>query len=340
MRGSTTAVFTSLALGVLAVEGGALAQDRVRVGLGYDVARAEADCPDEASFRNLVAARLGYDPFADGADDRVDVEIVAGGRQLRGRAAVLRGGQKATGGREIVGLPRECEALAAALATTVAIALDPVHALGAARPVPAVPSPDPTTPPPIPLTAPPNPSPPRAVEYAPAPAHLTSADRVRLFGSASGVASIATAPSVTLGGEVGVGLSVRAFSLEMMGRVETTPGAARVSSGDRLEVTILSATILPCANLGGFRACAFGRFGALQGYAPDVTTPTLQTSAFASLGARTGYTLDLTRIFGVRGEIEAGFPLVRTSLAINQAPIWTAPPVVGAFSLGAVVCFL
>src|ERR1700722_15263362 len=90
---------------------GARADERPSVVLHYNVARADASCPDEASFRNLVAARLGYEPFATGAPDRVDVEIARSGAGLRGRASVERRDGRTPGAREISGRPHECEAL-------------------------------------------------------------------------------------------------------------------------------------------------------------------------------------------------------------------------------------
>jgi hypothetical protein len=339
MRGAPATVVASLALSVLATVGPARADERASVRLGYDASRADAGCPDESSFRNLVAARLGYDPFIGPALDRVDIEIVRSGAQLRGHASILRAGTKVSGGREIVGLPGECEAVTAALATTVAIALDPVHAMAPAAALPPL-SPPPTAVPPAPPAVAPitliSMPQPMVLHEPPAP---PPREPIRLYGTAAAVASVAAAPSVTLGGEIGVGFGVRAFSLELMGRVEGMPGAARVPSGDRLEVTLITAAIVPCAHLGGFNACAFGRLGALQGYAPDVATPTLQTSVFASAGVRSGYTFELSRVIGIRGELEAGFPLVRTLLGVNNTPVWTASPVIGALSVGAVVRF-
>jgi hypothetical protein len=338
MRGSTAAVMAGLAVWLGEVEARAAPDGPVSIALGYDTSHAETSCPDEASFRNLVAARLGYDPFAPQAPDRVDIEIIKNGNQLRGHASVQHAGTSISGGREIIGQPHECEALAAALATTVAIALDPVRAMSPTEALPPLPPAILRSPPP-PVTSVPTPQSEAAPVRETPRASPPPAERLKLFGTAAGVASVAAAPSVTLGGEVGVGLSIRAFSLELMGRAEATPGATRVPSGDELEVTIFSAAVVPCANLSGFHACAFGRIGALQGYAPDVTVPTIQTSVFASAGVRAGYTVDLTRILSLRGDLEVGFPIVRTSLQIDGAPVWNASPVVGALSLGVVVRF-
>src|SRR5690242_9106328 len=80
--------------------------------LAYATPADVAGCPDEASFRNLVAARLGYDPFlAEGRHDAA-VSIEKHHGKLVARARVTRQGQTEPGVRELGGAPDQCEALA------------------------------------------------------------------------------------------------------------------------------------------------------------------------------------------------------------------------------------
>jgi hypothetical protein len=106
----------------------ASASEPARLTLTYG-APEEAGCPDEGSFRNLVAARLGYDPFVPESQDGVRVELVRDHQRMRGHVEVARQGQGAPLARDLSGDADKCEALGAALATTLAIALDPVSAL-------------------------------------------------------------------------------------------------------------------------------------------------------------------------------------------------------------------
>src|SRR5579859_6656110 len=88
------AVCATLVVAVCAVPPAAAAE-RERLRLTY-AAPEDAGCPDEASFRNLVAARLGYDPFVPDSPDVVSVSLQRDHRTLRGRAEVVRPGEPPT----------------------------------------------------------------------------------------------------------------------------------------------------------------------------------------------------------------------------------------------------
>jgi hypothetical protein len=311
----------------------AAADDRAELVLDYR-APDTAGCPDEGSFRHLVAARLGYDPFVPVGPSVVHVSVTRDHHTLRGRIAIARPGQLPSTPRDLAGQSDQCAALGEALATTLAIALDPVHALATPAPAPSPAPPPPLAPPPL-SPAPTAPLPPAPMATPPpAPLH------VGLYGFAGGLASLGNAPAVTLGGDLGVGLRLRAFSLELSGRAETTPGDPRASSGDRLAVTILSGSLQPCLTLGPASGCVTGRLGALQGYAPDVTHPSLGSSLYAAVGVRVAYTFPLTSALALRPSLEAAIPLVRTQLEIDGTPIWTSLPLSGSANLALVVDFL
>jgi hypothetical protein len=305
---------------------------RVAARLSYAV--NEPGCPDETSFRHLVTARLGYDPFDATATIRVSVEITKQRGRLHGHAEVVRG-EGAPGNRDLTGELDRCEPLTTAIATTVAIALDPGQSAATPEPPIALPTPQP---PPATLVVV------RERDAAPtppsAPAPRPEAEHVSLFGIAGGVASAALGPAPTFGPEIGFMLRTGALSLEGSARVETTFGDVRAAGGDRLEATIFSGAIVPCAHLAAVAGCLFGRVGAFQGRAPDVADPTLRTAAFAAVGLRGAYTLRISSSFGVRGALETGLPLVRTSLGIEGKDVWTAPPVFAGASLALLAKFL
>src|SRR5512132_3561634 len=57
--------------------------DRETARLVYVVAANASGCPDEESFRNLVTARLGYDPFEPHGKHAAAVEITREAGRLR-----------------------------------------------------------------------------------------------------------------------------------------------------------------------------------------------------------------------------------------------------------------
>jgi hypothetical protein len=289
--------------------------------------RAPANsCPDEESFRHQVAGKLGYEAFTEDGKHRASVIVRLERGRIRGRAEVTRRGQSAPGVRELDGEQGQCEALVAALATAVAIALDPVRGMQPAAPPPAPPASAPQI---VVVREEPAPPPEEKKEEAPAP-------RAHVFGVADGVVSLGLAPAPAAGGQVGVGLAWQTLSIEATGRIEATTGPEPVDSGDRIEATVYSALLSPCAALDAWALCITGRVGAFQARAPDVLNPNLGTSLFGAVGARAGYVLRLGQVVSLRALAFVELPLVRTSLLINQVTVWTAPPVLGGLAVGAV----
>lgn len=321
----------SLAVALFAstIAASAAAQDQETARLVYVVPAGLAGCPEEASFRDLVAARLGYDPFQSAGKHAASVEVARASGRLHARARVQRQGQANPGTRELAGALDQCEALVTALATTVAIALDPVR--GMAGPAPReVPAPSPPPPPPPSPAAPAPPAAPQVAPEAP-PA------RVSWLAHASGVASVGGTPGPALGGEIGFGLRVKSFLLEAGARAEVTPGTVTASSGDRIQAAIYTGTLAPCFHHAGWSGCALLRFGALQARAPDVVQPRFVTAPYAAAGLRGGYTLHLAGPLSMRASLDVAFPLVRRWLGISGEAVWTPPPISGGLGLGLVV---
>jgi hypothetical protein len=315
-----------------------------------------ASCPNEESFRHLVAARLGYEPFTPDGRHRVSVALRLDRNRLRGRAEIARAGQPSRA-RELAAEPDQCDSLVAALATAVAIAIDPARSAQATPPSPSIPPhpPDPVAPSPIavpPTTAapppiaappiapsaiaPPPPSPALAVPPA-GEAPPTARPSTKLFASLDGVAALGLAPGGVAGGELDVGVRVSSVSLALLGRLEATLGASRVSSGDRLEATIASGGIVPCLHPDPWTLCVPVRVGVFEGRAPDVVAPSLGKSLFGAVGGRAGYELPLVSGFALRALASAEVPTVRTSLIVDHRDVWTAPAVFGGVQLGVLV---
>jgi hypothetical protein len=318
----------ALAAGLLIIARRADAEpeERSRVRLSYVV--HDSGCPDETTFRDLVSARLGYDPFVASAAALVVVEIGSKAGRLEGRAEVQQSSLPSAT-RSLSASPRECEPLATALATAVAIALDatthrardeqalsPTRA--AALPVSSIDTPEPEPP------------------AAPRSREAEDAQRTFWLGSLGGSAATAVGPGPMLGLEAGLSARRRALSLEVSARAESTVGVARGTVGDRLEANVFAGTLSPCAHFGAFAGCVFARLGVFQGRAPDVTNPKVDSLLYAAVGFRAAYAIPLGRAFWLRWALEGGAPLVRTTLTIDGTAAWVAPPVFAGASVAVV----
>jgi hypothetical protein len=300
------------------------AADGPLVALDYERAPALVDsCPDESSFRNLVVARLGADPFTalgSDAEDRVHVSLSLLRGRVQADAALLRRGQPPRAPRALEGAPRECEAIVTALATTVAIALDPRFAPAATKAPPSATTPRVTAAPSEPPAPDPFDAPAVPPENAP-----PEGERSRLFASAAPVISVGVAPSPSLGGEAGLGIRRGAFSLQLLARAEATPADVHVASGDRLGAAIYTGSLVPCGTVSHARICGLLRVGAFEGDAPDLAQKHPGALFYAAVGLRVGYELRLSEALSLEPAFEVVVPLERNSLVISGESVWTAP---------------
>lgn len=293
----------------------------------YGVDDPSGACPSETELRRKIATRLGYDPFDARGPWLFRVRI--DGRRKRPHAEIVteRGG-KPTGKRVLD--EATCDALAETVASTVAIAIDPV----AASPAPAPPDePPPPSPPPA---QPPPPSRPVEAAARPTPPADAPAERARVVPLIylDATVAIGRTAGLALGGRGGVGLAYRGLSLAGEARGEATPDAVKLTALDSAYWSVLSGALVACGHKGIVQLCAVGALGTLQAKARDVTRPSLKGTLFASLGARAGVALPITADVALRANVEVGIPLIRTTFFIDGEPAWTAPAVNGTFGAG------
>jgi hypothetical protein len=103
-------------------------------------------------------------------------------------------------------------------------------------------------------------------------------------------------------------------------------GTARSSTGDRLDATLFTAGPTGCVHFEPGLACLGLELGAFQGRAIDVEDSRTQTSFFSAATARVGIGYALSRALELRFLGQLSVPLVRTSLTIDDAAVWNAPP--------------
>jgi len=325
-RSHLAVVLTVLALTYVPKHGYAEVMHAAR--LTYVVPPSLAQCPDEESFRNQVAARLGYDVFSGGGEE-VSVTLSARAGRIRGRAVVTRAGQATPGVRELEAPPEECSSLVSALAIAVAIALDPVHSM--APVVRAAPPPVAAS---VPEAPPVSPAPPVRPPPLSPPAPTSARKALTISGVGDVLATVGETPGPTLGGELGVALRYGLLVAEARVRVDSMVTPTTVPSGDRLVATVYSLVVSPCAQAGPWRGCVVGRVGLFEGDDPDIANAPLGTSGFASVGLEAGYVLAIVHQLRIRGLVMVEAPLVRTSLNVGGSRQWLAGPVMGGLAFG------
>ncbi len=315
-----------LGCGVLAVPSPALASEPVHARLVYNTDDPAGACASEAEFRGKVAARLGYDPFQADAAWLFRVRVDA--RRKPAHAEILTEQDGKSTGRRALDETR-CDALLETVASTVAIAIDPVAATPGPAPLPPPPAGtaaaarsgnvsaarDTTVASPVPKASP----------SAPVVPYLYL-DGTGAFGRTAGTA---------LGGRAGFGLRYRGVSVAGEARGEATPDAVRLTALDSAYWSVFSGGIVGCGDKSIFELCAVFAMGSLQAKARNVDRPSLKGTLFASVGARLGIEVPIAGEIALRANAELGIPLVRTTFIVAGEPVWTAPAGQGTFALGA-----
>lgn len=292
-------------------------------------------CPDEPSFRRLVVARLGRDPFVESGADEVTIALELRGSEALGRLVVARAGKRASE-RQLSEHASQCPALVEALATGTALAIDPVRAQATSAAPPSATPPGPPSPPPPEPAPPPTAPPPAARPAAPVRVSrpLGPEPGPAVLVRVAGALALGAAPGPTMGVEAAVGLERGPFAAFLEARVETQPADAMATNATALRATIFGGGLAPCLRLGAFLGCVVARVGVLQGLAPEVVSPNLGSSVHASVGPRLGLWSPSVGPLAFTASVELGATMVRTTLLVDGQPAWTAPALWGGVALG------
>lgn len=316
-------------LTALLCTGSSRAEERPSLTLDYRIAASAKRCPAEQTFRDRVAARLGFDPFSQSSGRSAHVGITPGGNhgELLGHLALRHGG-KTIGQRTLRGVADQCDELAQALAIALSVMLDPFgeFAPNAKPPEPEATSPAKTVPATKPTTRR------RTPEMR---SRETSPEKERFLRLTTDVAALGSlgffpGPSVGVRPSVGASLS-RNVSTGLEGRFERPPGAVEVSQ-DRVTSSLFLGGVYACFHPKRAFSClslAMGQFRAKAETIPDASS---RAAAVAFLSLRAGPRLVLTETFALSPFVEVHAALLRGELIIDQREVWRAPPL--AASLG------
>ncbi len=321
----------SLFAATLATAGLVLAGDRPDAKLSYVRKAGATICPDEPLMRQLVAARLGYDPFRDDSDRVIAVTIT---RETKGFRAILElrdAAGQVLGKRTLTSSAADCNELASSIALALTIAIDP---LGGA------PSASVSAPPSATASAPPRPEvasvpvAPPAPSVAPPPPPRT----LWPFAALGGIAAINAAPQLTFGLTTTFGLHAERYSIAIEGRVDAETSKLGTNGGE-VRSSILAGALVPCLHQDVLMVCGIAAYGALRGVGGGVPEARDDRSPWAALGARIGLEATIYGPIAFRAHADALALLTRTTLRVQGRDTWTTPGVSILLGLGVVAHF-
>ncbi|MFO0662863.1 MAG: hypothetical protein U0174_02875 [Polyangiaceae bacterium] len=328
------------ALAVVAAPRMALAAERPPpLVLDYATEDDAEGCPDEAGLRAMIAARLGYDPFAPSAKRTIVTRIRKSAAKFRTRIELRDGNGKLLGVRELEA--NTCADLAASTAFAMAVAIDPDEAHA-----PREPGEHSTAPPPPPI-APPPPPPPTQVSAPPPPPPVAAPPRgapwvPTLFVGAHGGA-FGPYASVAFGGSLGIVLEHGAFAAGVEASA-SLPNTTAVNTGV-VRTGVMGMSPLLCARVSELSLCGRVFLGAFQGAAEGVDTPDKKTTFFSSAGILAAYrfrpfgSATQPSPFGLEPYLGADVVLTRTRVTFRGVEVWSTAPATLEAGLRATVSF-
>jgi hypothetical protein len=314
---------------------------RAAVRLEYS---REGRCPDEQAFRDVVAARMGFDPFEQGASARLVVTLAfRPPRSYEGRAE-LHDGRAVQWVEPIPAVP-DCTSAVRALGLAVAVRLRESHDDPPPPSTPTAPVQAPMDEPKLfaGSEAPERTSTPMlAVKSSEAPSVGQEADR-RVRVALDGGLSIATVPG-EVAGEVAAsaGYMLHPFSFWAEFRF-TIPRETDYASAFRLLGGLVPCVHWRIGRSPEFFTCVVAQAGALwaHGVRPLVVTSRSTVLPYLGFGPRFGLELSIIASrLAWRGGGDLMFTAVRPQLTVNdRTPIWTASIVSGVVEAGLVLSF-
>jgi hypothetical protein len=304
-----------LALAFASVTARARADEPLRIRLVYE---APAACPSRAELVEPIAARVGYAPLDDAADEGFAIRVVADGTRFRGTLEPLPPLASAT--RSSAGPPRtfssvSCRELVESVALTMALYLDPL--LGPRPPARA-----PVARPNVVATPwrEPDPFEKDAPEAPPPPPRSRA-----WFVSGAAVASVALGPALTLGPRVGVGVRGATFAVAIEGRADLPVASARARGLD-VDASFVGASLVPCARRGVVFACLDAAAGRYEAVARGPDLRSVAATFFLMGGARVGADVRLDERTRITAYVAGAAPFTPVRLLVANDPVWSTGP--------------
>jgi len=296
----------------------------LNVSLSY---AAGPGCPDAADFEAVVMARLGYDPFVEGAPDHVLVEVGPRANALSGRIEWRDASGGWTGDQTFPSVTADCQHLVRVMGFALAVQIQllakasplPPEAPGA----PAIDKPPATLPPPAASTVT------QAANLSPPPAVA--------FGAGPSVGVGLSSTPVLLGRLFGA-LAWQHLSVEL-GAVVSLPSTTRRPDGAGFSQQHLLGSAAACAGVTRWDGCLLANAGEVRMAGENIDRTNSASVLLIQAGVRAGVIQPLGRRAHLGAHADGLVNLTRWTGSLDQVPVWTAPRFAAAIGLDAAVLF-
>ncbi len=297
--------------------------------LDYD---APTECPNRAQARDLVVARLGFDPFIEqgNAPSTLRMTVTPAGSDLRVRVDRLENGTS-VGERVLTDARGNCTELVASAAFAASLLVDPTGALR--RPHEKVEKPDRDV---ASRDVDERAQPARARNEPPSPQAKASEPVHLLFGGGV-TGGVGLSPSVSFGVRAFAGIELSRFSLRVEGRTDLPTRSDSLADGTGASSSVLLGALVPCLASGIARLCLVGAAGAIRAESTNLTPKEHDSSWFAAAGARAGVEIPLGRSVSGAAHLEGLIPLRSVTIRTRGIDVWTTPSVAASLGAGLVV---
>ncbi len=320
--------------------GGARAtEDRLTAQLQWEV-DPTLTCADSQAFRDIVAGRLGYDPFRVDADHVIVVSLRQRSHSLIGQ---VRSGPAE---RTLRAAPGECARLMHSLGVVVALMLDPfaspstpeeqADTEGADAPedfdrsAGSNPESNGVSDPPAPNPVSDPPEPESPTQEAP---QTDSTTLQWFFGLGGGFSLGRTPGNIAPGVSALVGIGIDDWRIYLEGSGEFVPGTTLLDSNDRVQASAASARLSGCRGfISLLEACVGVRAGALHVRGLDLAESSTRTAFMWSVDLGLGL-MWRYRAFFLRMLGEVAVAVTRPTLSIEGTEVWSASPIAGGAQL-------
>jgi len=247
--------------------------------------------------------------------------------------------------RAVTSRRAECSELASAVELALAIAIDPVAAMGQPPEAPGG-----LTEPFEPPSAPPGSvAPASGAAGAPEAAALVTArptatpkarsprDR-HWFVGAGLLLSAGAGPSPSAGLALELGARQRDWSLTVEGRVDY-PTEQAVNGGGAVGAAPILGEVVPCYHVHQFAACAVAAAGTLRGSARQLPGAHADLTPYLAAGARLAAELPVSARFALGAHFDLLATLTPTHLQVDQMEVWRTPVASGTLGFSAIERF-